>query len=120
MGLERRLLRQQQKKHADNGSIHGQLQKAIGDLQGVRDLGQAARQVQDLVGELTALREELRRALASVPVYQAQLDRQRAVFLRLMAHPDAHHILALEQQFQAEYDAMQVLVGLLSWVKEAP
>ena len=132
MGLERRLRRQQKHGNGHTNGLSdslGQLQKALGDLQGVRELGQASQGVQEVVAELTELRDQLKTALAAVPDYQAELERQRAVFLRLLFYPDVlvtpgtagtEALLAAEQRYRAEYDAMMVLVKLLSWVKEAP
>ncbi len=130
MSLERRLRRQQQ-KNGGNGSSLAQLQglqKVVGDLGKLGGLGEAAHGVEQLVGELKGLRDQLQGAARQLADYGVELDRQRAVFLRFLLSPDIfvgpgdylQKFLAAEQRYRAEYDAMRALVLLLTWAKEAP
>ena len=133
MGLDRNLRRQQRKNGGAPtglGQITGQITAALGELKKVGDLGQAAENLPGILTELGGLRDELRGVLAEADV---ELRRQRAVFLRFIwsngsveaepiysPGPDMlAKFLSLEQRFRDEYDAMCVLVKLLSWAKEA-
>ncbi len=113
-------------------SMLGRLEGALGELQKVQQLGQlgqAAQGVQDLVAELKGLRDELTTALERVPEVEAELEKQRVVFLRLLFYPDIlmtpgeaglTQFLSAERRYRAEYDAMLFLVRLASWAQEAP
>jgi len=135
-----RNLRRQQKK---NGGAHlglgiqGQITAALDELKKVGDIGQVAESLPGLLTELVELRDELRGAVAHAEesglAFEAELTKQRAVFMRffwsrgsveaepsLSPGPDMlSKFLTLEERYRAEYDAMCVLVKLLSWAKEA-
>jgi hypothetical protein len=135
MGLDRKLRRQQQRK---NGNAHlgsdvlgsiGQITKVIGDLKQVQDLGKAAEGLPELLSELRAMRDSTQEVLAKNAELELELARQRAVFLRFFWVNDVlfspgpellSKFLAAEQRYRSEYDAMCVLMKLLSWAKEAP
>ncbi len=142
MSLERKMRRMAQKNGHQNGQPQNplaQLTKALGDLQKVQELGQAAKTVSDLgekleeaqglVNELAGLRDELVQALADAGDVRVELDRQRAVFMRflieapqIVAAPQNYieKFVATEARYRGEYDAMLLLVKLASWAKEAP
>ena len=140
MSLERKMRRMAQQKqngHPPNNPL-AQLTKALGDLQKVQELGQAAKTVSDLgeklqeaqglVNELAGLRDELVQALADAGDVRVELGRQRAVFMRflvdapqIVAGPQNYieKFVATETRYRAEYDAMLLLVKLATWAKEA-
>jgi hypothetical protein len=101
---------------------------------GVEPLVDKLKDVQGLVAELMQLRDDLKgmaaREAAREDEYKIELERQRAVFLRFLFSPNIlmsssgqanlEKFLAAEQRYRNEYDAMVVLVKLLTWAKEAP
>jgi len=138
MGMDRNLRRQQKKNggaHLGLGRIQGQITAALDELKKVGDIGQVAESLPGLLTELVELRDELRGAVAHAEesglAFEAELTKQRAVFMRFFwsrgsveAEPSfspdmLFKFLTLEERYRAEYDAMCVLVKLLSWAKEA-
>ncbi len=120
MSVARRLRRQEQKRTGVSGALGqiGQLHTALNNLKG---LAESAPGVAGLVKELVELRDELREAL---DMRDGELERQRAVFLRMLYYdnqqPGVENFLATEQRYRAEYEAMLALIGLIRWAKEAP
>jgi len=98
------------------------LRRQLAKKGGGGDLGAALLGLRELTGSLKEALPEARRDLSDAQEFlkahraglaelRYQLDRQRAVFLRMLqdqwALPnDAHTVLALEAQYGAEYDTM--------------
>lgn len=140
MSLQRKLRRQEQKKNGTTnglppGNPFGMLQKTLGDLKQFQGLGEMGKdlveklqEVQGVVNELTGLRDDLKVALEEAGDVKVELERQRMVFLRFLSAPDlfvgpgdyVNKFLATEARYRAEYDAMLLLVSLVTWAKEAP
>src|SRR5271156_3703102 len=81
-----------------SGPLMGQLQSAIGDLKKVQELGETAEIVAELssklqaaealITELAEMKDDLKTTLERVSLFDAELARQRAVFLRFLFSPD--------------------------------
>lgn len=115
------------------------LQGVLEGLQKVQDLGKAAEEVgklggalgdaRDQLGALVYMKDDLLRTAGEVQDRLARVEyevgRQRAVMLRflwglnqerILPEQSVADFLAVEERYQAEYDAMTFLVWLLTFV----
>ncbi len=94
--------------------------RRIAGKKNAADLAHMIHGLKELSGGLSAAIPEAQRDLAEAQAYlkehrntiddlRYQLERQRAVFLRLFSTPGWDDLLATEAQFGAEYDAMRFL-----------
>lgn len=114
------------------------LQGVLDGLQKVQDLGKAAEEVGKLgsaldqagraAGELVEMKNDLLRTAEKLQDRLGRVEyetsRQRAVMLRFLWNLNAERVLpeqsvadflAVEERYQAEYDAMALLVWLLTF-----